>query len=64
VDLGLDIELVAASAKGVEGAELAARGGVVPDKERELRLRDEPSVGAHEVGELVGVGGEAHGGEQ
>nr|CAB3455836.1 unnamed protein product [Digitaria exilis] len=64
VDLGLDVELVAEAAEGVESAERAARGGVEPDEERELRGGDGPAVGAHEVRELVGGGREPRGGEQ
>lgn len=64
VDLGLDVELVVESAEGVESAERAARGGVEPDEERELRVGDGSSVGAHEVGQLVGGAGEARRREQ
>jgi hypothetical protein len=64
VDLELDVELVAEAAEHVERTERAARGGVEPDEERELRLGDGLPVRAHEVGQLVGGGGEARGGEQ
>ena len=64
VDLGLDVELVAEAAEGVESAERAARSGVEPHEERELRVGDGSAVGAHEVRELVGCTGEARRGEQ
>lgn len=64
VDLGLDLELVAEAAERVESAERAARGGVEPDEEVQLRMGDGPAVRAHEVGELVGRGGKPRRGEQ
>lgn len=64
VDLGLDVELVAEAAERVESAEGAARGGVEADEDGELRVGDGLAVRAHEVGELVGRGWEARGGEQ
>lgn len=57
VDLGLDVELVAEAAEGVERAERAACCRVEPNEEGELRVRNGLAVRAHEIGELVGGGG-------
>lgn len=55
---------MAEAAEGVERAERATRAGVEPDEEVELGMRDRLAMGSHEVGKLVGRGGEPSGREE